>query len=432
MAKIPVGPTPRPTNGRRDLGSATSPDRGAPRPWFRSALRPIFRKLSSSAGVVGYCRVVSGFSSMSSSKVVVLRELPVPTGDVLMRAIAAGEAEVRVWSERFRSWPPEHAVPQFVMNALDPLLLEAVVGLEPPSPLISRLRAHYARVRERYPGPFADVENVWRQQRDWWVPFLVSDADASSEGLGSPEAPELDVLALHPVLSHTPAQRRERRSARSSSRTGGERSPGPGRSSPGSAGGSGDAPARPSTEAPVDSRQAVLPASDASAPDDGSPDPVHESAASTAAAAGSGAAAGGSSHLPRARPDSATPVRPRTSGLVPSAAHRSVPVAGSSSRHGSLPVVSSASQASGVSSPTGRARVAVAASSSRTGRFSLGRSARELLDAAYVSPAKVRALQRRFVVSGNDMLDLTDWRVSEEGYKEHRERVLSRDGSRGR
>ena len=56
-------------------------------------------------------------------------------------------------------------MPQIVMNTLDPLLLELIVGPEHIDPLISMLRRHYATVREPYPGPFADVERVWGIQR---------------------------------------------------------------------------------------------------------------------------------------------------------------------------------------------------------------------------------------------------------------------------
>ena len=82
-------------------------------------------------------------------------------------------------------------VTQIVMNAPDPLLVELIVGPDHIDPLISMLRRHYATVRERCPVPFADVERVWRIQRQWWLQFVVDahEADAASGGGGVPSAP---------------------------------------------------------------------------------------------------------------------------------------------------------------------------------------------------------------------------------------------------
>ena len=117
--------------------------------------------------------------------------LPVPTGEVLMEAVAAGPGACRARSDTFLSWAPEQAVPQIVMNAPDPLLVELIVGPDHIDPLISMLRRHYATVRERCPVPFADVERVWRIQRQWWLQFVVDahEADAASGGGGVPSAP---------------------------------------------------------------------------------------------------------------------------------------------------------------------------------------------------------------------------------------------------
>ena len=54
--------------------------------------------------------------------------LPVPTGDALMAVVAQGPAVCARWRETFLSWDPQHAVPQIVMNALDPALLELILG----------------------------------------------------------------------------------------------------------------------------------------------------------------------------------------------------------------------------------------------------------------------------------------------------------------
>ena len=54
-------------------------------------------------------------------------------------------------------------------------------------------------MRERFPGPFADVEQVWRIQRAWWMPFVeADDVEATSAALAETFA-TLDVLLPHPA-----------------------------------------------------------------------------------------------------------------------------------------------------------------------------------------------------------------------------------------
>ena len=65
---------------------------------------------------------------MSNGKPSEPPQLPVPTGEVLMEAVGTGPDACRAWAERFLGWPAEQAVPQIVMNALDPLLVELIVG----------------------------------------------------------------------------------------------------------------------------------------------------------------------------------------------------------------------------------------------------------------------------------------------------------------
>ncbi len=117
-----------------------------------------------------------------------------------MVAVGTGQAACDVWARLFLSWPVQQAVPQFVMNAIDPLLLELIVGPDAGVPLVSGLRAHYVQVRGRYPGPFADVEQVWAVQRAWWLQFVLDTDQAadSASGLHGP-SPDIDVLAAHPA-----------------------------------------------------------------------------------------------------------------------------------------------------------------------------------------------------------------------------------------
>ena len=116
-----------------------------------------------------------------------------------MEAVGTGPQACRLWAQRFLDWPAEQAVPQIVMNALDPLLVEVIVGADHVDPLISMLRRHYATVRERYPGPFADVERVWGIQREWWLQFVVDEEQSGASGSAGAGVPVVsdDVLALH-------------------------------------------------------------------------------------------------------------------------------------------------------------------------------------------------------------------------------------------
>ena len=127
-------------------------------------------------------------------------KLPVPTGDALMAVVADGPAVCARWRDTFLSWEPRYAVPQIVMNALDPALLELVLGPGDKNSLVRLLRAHYEDVRKRFPSPFADVEQVWRVQRAWWMQFVEADGDleATSAELAATFA-TLDVLLPHPA-----------------------------------------------------------------------------------------------------------------------------------------------------------------------------------------------------------------------------------------
>ena len=126
-------------------------------------------------------------------------KLPVPTGDALMVVVADGPSVCARWRETILSWDPRHAVPQIVMNALDPALLELILGPGDKNSLMRLLRAHYEDVRERFPGPFADVEQVWRIQRAWWMQFVeADDVEASAAALAETYA-TLDVLVPHPA-----------------------------------------------------------------------------------------------------------------------------------------------------------------------------------------------------------------------------------------
>ena len=121
------------------------------------------------------------------------RRVPLPTCDDLMRAVADGQPACDVWSARFAEWSVPVAVPHIVMNALDPLLIETVLGPAESRRWLPVLREHYGRVKDSYPGEFANVEASWTDQRAWWMQFVEGAdgaEDASSGGGGGPGPPE--------------------------------------------------------------------------------------------------------------------------------------------------------------------------------------------------------------------------------------------------
>ena len=61
-------------------------------------------------------------------------------------------------------------VKRLVPKAVDPELLEAVVGPRLASTWVEPLRAQYSRFKQAYPKDWVDVEKVWREQRARWRP----------------------------------------------------------------------------------------------------------------------------------------------------------------------------------------------------------------------------------------------------------------------
>ncbi len=60
------------------------------------------------------------------------------------------------------------SVKRLVLQAVDPELLEAVVGPRLAPAWVKPLRAQYARFKQAYPTDWVDVEEVWRKQRARW------------------------------------------------------------------------------------------------------------------------------------------------------------------------------------------------------------------------------------------------------------------------
>lgn len=341
--------------------------------------------------------------------------LPVPTGDALMAVVAQGPAVCARWRETFLSWDPQHAVPQIVMNVLDLALLELILGPGDRNSLVSLLRAHYADVRERFPGPFADVEQVWRIQRAWWMQFVeADDAEATSAALAETFA-TLDVLLPHSAGAlYLRGQRPARRRVPA-------RKQQPARAAP-SRPASGSRPARAGS-APVAGEKGHLPEARAARPEAESasrPEPDagsrQESGSAVAAAPASGGASAGSGSggvaadrsRPRPRP-SATPARPRVTGGRPAVAHRSA----------RPPVPSSAA-------PGVRTAPVPAHSPACAGRVSMGRYGRKLIEAAYVSYVHARQVTDEWYRGSPDLVDLGEWRMGSAEYDRIRARMADR------
>ena len=411
--------------GVRSHGPQKRAPQGVRRLQLRGVPQPLSSALSFDRSLVhfptGFLWLTPGVfrTLMSNGADVVLRKLPVPTGDELMVAVGSGQAACDTCSRLFLSWPVQQAVPQLVMNAIDPLLLELIVGAEHAGPLVSGLRAHYVQVRGRYPGPFADVEQVWAVQRAWWLQFVLDTDEAAASGSGM-QGPSIDIDLLVPHAA-APLSLLVSRSAKALAPE--TVVPVAGRAESRSTMSVG--PAAPRGQAPIPGQHGELPVSDVdSEPSERAPG---KSAGSPAVAPP--VPAGPRSVPLVVRPQaSATPVRPR----IPGAASVGVPprvAAGgaASSRAVGGKARPSVAAASGVS---GGVRSSAAQSPARAGRSSLGDSGRKLIEAAYLSHDEAWSLSQELLGSSPDFLDLSEWRLGTREYARLRERLFGRQSPR--
>ena len=95
-------------------------------------------------------------------------QAPVPTSDELVEAITKGPDACRSYRDLFAKWDVRHVVPYVVRNAIDPRLLEAVLG-EQAARWVPQIKEKYAGIRARYPDQFsAEVEPVWAARYEHW------------------------------------------------------------------------------------------------------------------------------------------------------------------------------------------------------------------------------------------------------------------------
>ena len=108
-----------------------------------------------------------------------------PTSEDLVAAVLAGDAAVERQRGRFRVVRPADCVPRLLVQAIDPLLLTAVLGRELAHAWVPLLERYYADARRRSPATFLDFDRAWDLQRRRWQP-LVDDADADGRPAGPP------------------------------------------------------------------------------------------------------------------------------------------------------------------------------------------------------------------------------------------------------
>ena len=87
---------------------------------------------------------------------------------ILIGAVCAGGARLSRVRSEFQRMDVGKGVKRLVLQAVDPELLEAVVGPQLAPAWVKPLRAQYARFKQAYPADWADVEKAWREQRERW------------------------------------------------------------------------------------------------------------------------------------------------------------------------------------------------------------------------------------------------------------------------
>ena len=87
---------------------------------------------------------------------------------ILIDAVCAGGSRLSRVRLEFERMDAGDGVKRLVLQAVDPELLEAVVGPRLAPAWVKPLRAQYARFKQAYPADWMDVEKVWREQRAQW------------------------------------------------------------------------------------------------------------------------------------------------------------------------------------------------------------------------------------------------------------------------
>ncbi len=89
---------------------------------------------------------------------------------ILIGAVCAGGSRLSRARSDFERMDAGKSMKRLVLHAVDPELLEAVVGPRLAPAWVKPLRAHYARFKQEYPADWMDIEKAWREQRARWQP----------------------------------------------------------------------------------------------------------------------------------------------------------------------------------------------------------------------------------------------------------------------
>ena len=91
-----------------------------------------------------------------------------PLIENLIGAVCAGGSRLSRVRSQFERMDAGDGVKRLVLQAVDPELLDVVVGPRLAPAWVKPLRAQYARFKQAYPADWVDVEEVWRKQRARW------------------------------------------------------------------------------------------------------------------------------------------------------------------------------------------------------------------------------------------------------------------------
>ena len=108
---------------------------------------------------------------------------------ILIGAVCAGGSRLSRVRSEFERMDAGAGVKRLVLPAVDPELLEAVVGPQLAPAWVKPLRARYARFKQAYPADWVDVEKVWREQRARWRSKAAPHREQPSAQAVPPRAP---------------------------------------------------------------------------------------------------------------------------------------------------------------------------------------------------------------------------------------------------
>ena len=131
----------------------------------------------------------------------------VPLVEMLVRAAHDGGARLSRVRSEFEQMDATDGVKRLVLKAVDPELLEAVVGPGLAPKWVEPLRAQYSRFKQAYPLEWVDIEKVWREQRNRWRPQHQARATRAETPLRAAGTPPRPTPQRPPTPTTPPASR---------------------------------------------------------------------------------------------------------------------------------------------------------------------------------------------------------------------------------